>query len=287
MFFKKIILFSALLSLFACEKNNPDPAWIQVNKWTLIENPDSQYPVGELTQNFTDATVYIDNELIGVFEIPFKIPVLKSGMKLIRIYPTIKNNGISATKKKYPFVEYYEITANLVQNQTLEINPVTRYKEFVNVWLEDFEDAAVKIENDPNSAVQLFTGNNSSILKWGNFYGNVDLTSSDSLWVAYTSTDMILPKWTETYLEIDYYNTANLVTGVLAIGASAVNNNQNIQLNKQSETTVKWKKIYIDLKEIVSNAQNAEYFKMSFQSLLPEGQASGKICIDNLKVIHF
>jgi len=253
----------------------------------LIENPDSQYPVGELTQNFTDATVYVDNELIGVFEIPFKIPVLKSGMKLIRIYPTIKNNGISATKKKYPFVEYYEITANLVQNQTLEINPVTRYKEFVNVWLEDFEDAAVKIENDPNSAVQLFTGNNSSILKWGNFYGNVDLTSSDSLWVAYTSTDMILPKWTETYLEIDYYNTANLVTGVLAIGASAVNNNQNIQLNKQSETTVKWKKIYIDLKEIVSNAQNAEYFKMSFQSLLPEGQASGKICIDNLKVIHF
>ena len=119
MLFKKIILFFVLVSLIACEKNNPDPAWIQVNKWTLVENPDSQYPVGELTQNFTDATVYVDNELIGVFEIPFKIPILKSGVKLIRIYPTIKNNGISVTKKKYPFVEYYEITANLVQNQTL------------------------------------------------------------------------------------------------------------------------------------------------------------------------
>lgn len=281
-----LYLFLGMMLLSSCVKNNPDPSWLKVTKWTLEANSNSQYPTGELTHNFTDAWVYVDNSLIGVFEVPFQIPILKSGNVNIKIYPTIRNNGISATKKIYPFVEYYEVNTTLVQNEILTLNPVTRYKSSTFFWVEDFEDAAIKIQDDPNSQTNIFAGNDPAILEWGNFYGIVELNQSDSTWVAYTD-DMNLPRGQEVYLEIDYHSTNSLITGVLAIAPSGTINNQNIQLNAQDPAEVVWKKIYIDLKEIISNSDASAYFRQTFQAVLDSGDSSGDIIIDNVKVVHF
>ena len=63
--------------------------------------------------------------------------------------------------------------------------------------------------------------------------------------------------------------------------------NQNIQLNKQETSSIKWKKIYIDIKEIVSFYTSASYYQMSFQAYLEAGLGTGEICIDNIKVVYF
>lgn len=276
-----------LLLSNSCIKNNPDPSWIEVNKWTLLANPDLSGSEGELTHNFSEAWVYIDDQVIGVFEVPFKIPVLKSGNVNIKIYPAVKNNGISATKKIYPFTTVFEINAELIKNQTLSINPTTQYKSLCLFWIENFENSpSFKIQDDPNTKAHLGTGNDPNILEWGNYYGLVNLDAVDSTWIAYTN-DMNLPKGQEVYLEIDYHNTNALITGVLDISPSGVVNNQNIQLNPQSSETVKWKKIYIDLKEIVSNSASNAYFKQSFQAVIDNGDSEGQIIIDNIKVIHY
>jgi hypothetical protein len=291
---KQFFLFViAGLMLNACVKNNPDPSWIEITPWTLVANSNSQYPTGELTHSFTDAWVYVNDELIGVFQVSdtLKIPVLKSGAVNIKIYPAIRNNGVSAVKKIYPFVERYEINTTLVQNQTLQINPVTRYSSMVRFAIEDFEDPAIKIVNDPNSATQMAQGNDPGILQWGNFYGFVNLNEVDTTWVAYTNFESVneadLPRGEEVYLEIDYYNTNNVVTGLLWISSSTIKNNTNYQLNKQDPNTVKWKKIYIDLKELVSNSPSDSYFEQSFYAFLDEGDTDGTIVIDNIKVVHF
>jgi len=264
-----------------------DPAWLEVTKWTLVSNSSLTGIEGELTHNFTEAWVYVDDEIIGVFDVPFKIPILKSGNVNIKIYPAIKNNGISATKKIYPFVESFEINDELKINHTLTINPITRYKGSTKFWIGDFEDASTGIVTDPNSLTTMITANDPSILQWGN-YGEVNLNTIDSNWIAYTDEHFNLPKGgNEVYLEIDYYNSNSLITGVIGISSNSVNNNQNIQLNAQDIANLKWKKIYIDLKEIVSNSSDAEYFEMSFQALLDEGNSQGKIIIDNIKVVHF
>lgn len=286
---KKLLLFAGLiLFLSSCVKNNPAPSWIQVNKWTLVANADLSGVEGELTHNFTDAWVYVNDELIGVFEVPFKIPVLKSGNCNIKIYPTVRNNGISATKKIYPFVEHYEINADLVQNEILTINPVTKYKSGLDFWIEDFEDAAPKFTSDPNSASDMISGSDPNILQWGNFYGVVQLNAIDSTWIAYTQNDFInWPRGQELYLEVDYFSTNDLVTGVIGISATEVKNNINYQINRQDPATVKWKKIYIEMKEIVGNSPSAEYFKVSLQAGLDPGDANGFIILDNIKVVHF
>jgi len=285
----RYLLFCAisLFILSSCVKNNPDSAWLEVNQWTLETNPNSQYPTGELTHNFTDAWVFINGKVIGVFEVPFKIPVLMTGNVNIKIYPTVRNNGISATKKIFPFVEVYEINADLVANQTLTLNPTTRYFDAAQFWVEDFEDAAIKIENDPNSLSSLIAGNDPVILKWGNFYGQVNLNAIDSTWVGYTAGEMYLPTFADVYLEIDYYNTNSVTTGLLAISSSSIKNNDNIQLNSQDPTEVKWKKIYIDLKELVSSSSSAAYFKQSFKAGLDSGDSDGLIIMDNIKVVYF
>lgn len=280
-----VYIFIAINLLSSCVKNNPDPSWLEVKEWNLLDN--ISVTEGELTHNFTDAWVYVDDKIIGVFEVPFKIPLLLEGNVNIKIYPAVRNNGISATKKIYPFVEVYEINSTLVKNQVLTLIPVTKYKEFTQFWIADFEDANDKIEDDINSQVQLFTNNDPTILEWGNYYGQVNLTTNDSLWIAYTEMDLALPKGEEVYLEIDYYNTNSVVTGVLAISPSGVKNNPNIQLNAQDPATVKWKKIYIDLKEIVSSSTGAVNFRQSFQAILDEGDSEGTIIFDNIKVVHF
>lgn len=285
----KYVFIALILTSFmwnSCIKNNPDPAWIEVNEWTLASNPNSQYPTGELTHNFTDAWVYVNDEVVGVFEVPFKIPILKSGLVNIKIYPTIRNNGISATKKIYPFVDVYELNAELIPNEVLTLSPVTKYKEAVKFWLEEFEDAAIKIQDDPVSLANLTKGNDPSILTWGNFYGRVDLNAIDSTWSAY-SDNMVLPKGQEVYLEIDYYNTNSFITGLIWISSSSIVNNPHILLNSQEPSQVKWKKVYIDLKELVSNSQGAEYFKQSFETKLNAEMSSSFIVMDNIKVVHF
>jgi hypothetical protein len=171
----RIIVLAFILSVFSsCVKNVSNPSWLKINNWTLNENPNAENIQGEMTHNFTDAWVYAKNvnssklELVGVFELPIKIPLQFEGSTEFIIYPTVKNNGISATKKIYPFVEPYRITSNMSSTDTITVNPTTYYANNTKFWIEAFEDADVKIENDPNSQTQITKDNDPSILEYGN-----------------------------------------------------------------------------------------------------------------------
>ena len=282
------LLISLLFLLSTCIKNNPDPSWLIVNDWTLLPNSNYAGSEGELTDNITDAWVYVNDELIGVFEVPFKIPILKTGTVDIKVFPAIKNNGISATKKVYPFLETYQINGVLVANDTLIISPTTKYKDNLSFTIEDFEDINTSIINDPNTSAANFTLQNTN-LEWfnGNFYAHIGLNSVDSSWVAYTNWTSYISKGKEVYLEIDYRNTNAVTTGLIAISPSGTLANPNIRLNAQKTSTPVWKKMYIDLREIVGASANSAYFEQSFEAYLEAGLTSTEIEIDNLKLIHF
>jgi len=282
----------ALLTLVAtilagCVKNNPDPSWLEVTAWTLEDT------IGlddrELTHDFSDAWVYVDDKLIGVFEVPFKIPLLLSGESKITLYPTIRNNGISAVKKIYPFVQPYTINATLVQNQTLTINPTTKYYPNTQFTHWDFEGPSSGFDHTPESIAFLGTSNDSAIMQWfnGNKFGRVDMDATFYYWQAFTQAVQIPQSGAEVYLELNYHNTVDVVTGVLALESSNVVSNVNVQLNRQDPNEVVWKKIYIDLKTIVSGSTSANAFQMSYEALLPDSLSAGQINLDNIKLVHF
>jgi hypothetical protein len=287
----KILAYTPLLFVLfftSCIKNNPDPSWIRIEKWELVANPLLNTGEGVLTHNFSDVWLYIDDQLIGVFELPVKIPVLVAGNKTVKAFPAIRNDGNSNTKKIYPFCEPYEIAVELIQNQTVIVSPVTRYSSITKFWIEDFEDVAFKMETDINvSTASLFRTLDPEHVKYGNGCGYVKLTTTDSLWLGYTNGQLQLPVGKEVYWEIDYKVENPVLTGVLGISSSEIKNNPFVMITPQKEGGAIWKKIYLDLREIVSFSSNAEYFEMYLRAELFKGLGSAEICIDNIKLVYF
>jgi hypothetical protein len=283
----QLIFITSIIVLLAnsCVKNNTDPSWLYIDTWVLQANQTNLE--GELTHNITDAYVLIDDKVIGYFELPIKIPLLQNGSKKITLYPAIHNNGISSTKKTYPFLQPYTITTSLTKNETVKINPSTKYYTNTKFWIENFEDAGIKLQTSTGFSPILTTASDPSILKYGQRYGWIHLTKSDSIWMG-TTTKMSLPQYgSEVYLEIDYMNTNRLLTGVNAYGSLAFRANPNIQLNAQKDSEKKWKKIYIDLKEIISYSTNYTLFEQYLEAELDTDKESSDIYIDNIKLVYF
>jgi hypothetical protein len=91
-----LLLFLFIPLLFSCNKFDGDqtiPSYIHIDKITVVDNPTLNE--GSLSNKITDAWVYVDEELIGAFELPATFPVLKKGKHKISIHPGIKLNGIS------------------------------------------------------------------------------------------------------------------------------------------------------------------------------------------------
>ena len=283
----QLLFISIILFLFtnSCVKNNTEASWVYIDNWTIQANPTN--PEGILTHNITDAYVLIDDKVVGYFELPIKLPVLTNGEKKIIVYPAIRNNGISSTKKTYPFLEPYTITSTLIKNETIHIKPTTKYYANTKFWIENFEDAGIKLETAPNYPPILTTASDPAIVKYGQRYGWIHLTKKDSIWMG-TTTKMSLPQYgSEVYLEIDYMNTNNVLTGVNSYGNLSFKANPNIQLNAQKDSEKRWKKIYIELKEILSFSTNYTLFEQFLRAELDPGKDYSDIYIDNIKLVYF
>jgi hypothetical protein len=281
-----VLIIIATVLLFSCGKDNEAPAYLEVQEIVLEAAVNPSYNQGELTHNFSDAWVYVDGDLLGVFELPCKLPLNYEGTRKITIIPGIRNNGISATKLRYPFVEQHIEYVTLTRNETVTVQPKTRYYADLFFWIEDFEDAAVKIENTIYSKATLEKGSDPEILQYGNYYGVVNLTPQDSLWDAVTTDLWNIPKGRPVFVEIDYYNTNSLLTGLKAINAQGFNANPYILLNPQQTDQIVWKKIYLDFREIVGFSVNYNSFQFMLTAVLAEGTPDSFVCIDNIKLIY-
>jgi hypothetical protein len=283
----RVLLYVVLLGLLtACIKNNPNPSWIEVNPFVLVSNPALSGSEGQLTQDFRDVWLYVDDQMVGCFQTPFKIPILKDGNVNIKIYPAVRNNGIATDKKIYPFMSVYEINSQLIKDQTLTINPITSYVYNANFWIEDFEDASIKLQEDPNTSVASLFVSSDNLTTFNGFnYGKVVLNAADSVWVASTTEQLPIPKNKPCFLEVDYYNTNRFVQGFLSLNSNGSFYQDNAGFNLQALNTIKWKKMYIELTELIGNSANGSNFIQTFKANLEEGQTETFICIDNIKIV--
>jgi hypothetical protein len=279
-------IFSAffLLFLISCSKKNPEPAWLKISEWNLNSNKTNKE--GELSHNFSNAYIEIDDKTIGFFELPIQLPILETGNHTIKIYPVVLNNGISASKTIYPFCTPFKLDIELTQNKTTVISPQTSYYTDCNFWIEDFEDAGIKLRSDSGYEDLFSTGNDKKYLKFGNNYGRILVTTKNPYWQGQTTTNSSLPKGKNVYLELDYLNTTNLLTGIHITNTSGVSYNPNVTLNAQDKTNLKWKKVYIDLRQMVSYSMYGSIFEQYFNVVNNSSADSSFVLIDNIKLIY-
>lgn len=283
----KHILFFSLFAfiLNGCAKKVDNPLWIKIEKFNLKNNPFGQNQ-GELTENITDAWVNLDGEMLGVFSLPIKIPVIANeGEHSLILIPGIKNNGISSTKSRYTLLESYSIQATLTKDDTLTISPETQYYDDLTFWIEDFENINnLKLEESTVSDAALETTDVPNIVKYGNYCGHIHLDDNDTNFYAYSNAPIQLPKNGRiVYLEVDFMTEHDL--SARFINSTNGNISDDAIATMAAQNNPKWTKIYFNLNELISIRQQADFYGIAFRAI-KEKVGSSDIYIDNIKVIY-
>lgn len=286
--------FFLISVLTSCEIYNPKepiPAYIRIKKFDLT----STSTQGTNSHKITDAWVYVDEELIGCFELPTRLPVLKNGIHRVKIRAGIKVNGISATRTPYPFYTNYELDVNLVEGQVIELNPIVSYISNTQFsFIEDFEgtghifyprplgtDTVIKITTIPS---EVFEGSGSGIVGL-NYSNNIRFFEA----ITDPNTQYVLPaSGSPVFLEINYkcdYPFSIGLYGYTYSGTTLTNTQQvtAIQVNNSSS----WNKMYVYLSPIITSSIGASKYSVFIGTLNNTGQSIATIQIDDIKLVHF
>ena len=287
--FSKLIPYLTIIpiaiGIHSCEIINPEegiPSYIHINSIQLQIN--DSIKEGSSSHKITDAWIFIDDELLGAYELPVTFPVLKEGKHILKIKAGIKVNGIANTRDQYPFYDFFTENINLIKGSTIEVSPVIEYyNTTVFKWIEDFDSVGISLEPESNSDTTINIINASSLVFEGTGSGELTMNSNMVIAEVFTSTDYQLPNnKTPVYLEFNYKNNFTFVVGIYSNLPSQSIQKRILWINTSDE----WNKIYIDLTTDVSAETTALDYKIFF-GVNNINNASPKIYLDNIKLVHY
>ena len=267
---KKITYLAVLLIISACQKEegNTIPTYLKIDTITLDEN--------NATTNITDAWVYINDQLQGVYELPAKFPVLENDYQTLRIKAGIKSNGIASSRIAYPFYASFIDTVMFIPNKTITVNPTVSYLDGLDPWLEDFEQG-LSLDTDSLS-FSIYTVNGID-----NKYGKITLQDSMLLSEITTFPLLDLPQaGAPVFLELDYKCNTEFLVGVYINFPQSVLQKDLLWINPKDD----WNKIYINLTSAISEGVGAESFKVFIGMKRDFSLGKNEVYFDNLKVVY-
>ena len=268
---KKITYLVALLMIFGCQKEenfNAIPCYLKIDTITLGEN--------NTTTNITDAWVYIDDQLQGVYELPATFPMLETDYQTLRIKAGIKSNGIASSRIAYPFYTSFIDTVLFTPNQTITVNPTVSYLDSLDFWLEDFE-TGLSLDTDSLSfSIDNFNGID-------NKYGKIILQDSMLLSEITTFELPHLPQaGAPVFLELDYKCNTQFLVGVYVNFPHSVLQKDLLWINPKDD----WNKIYINLTSTISEGVGATSFKVFIGMKRDFDLEKNELYFDNLKIVY-
>ena len=273
---KKITYLLILLVFASCQKEDAVgiPAYIKIENIYLGEN--------DSNSTITDAWVYVNGQLQGVYELPAKFPVLEEGNANIKVYAGIKNNGIASDRVIYPFYSSDTTNKVLTINASTEIYPTVNIKENIDGQFDDFDNG---YSFNSDTCFQVLSGG-----PYGK-YGSLSLSDSDSILITEInyqdfplSFDNVPQQGSPTYMELDYKNNTSFLVGMyINFPNSPTLEKGLLWINPKED----WNKIYIDLTQTVSEAIGAETFSIFVKMQRDTNLDENKLYFDNIRIIHY
>jgi hypothetical protein len=281
---KKVLWPLLLVLVYGCDifdKEETIPGFVYIESSDLITDEETQ---GANTSNIYDATVYADGEFMGTFEMPAKVPILKNGNTDILVGAGIKNNGLGADRRIYPFYAFHSATINLQPNTVSPItaDSIITYQYFpdLNFRIIGFETIGTQLEAMPTNTADFFKTTNTSEVLTGQGSLEINMTQEGSQF--YTRTNWNLANLTpgaSMYLEIDFKGDQYIEIGVLA------QNPERAIFAGGINPTEEWTKVYIELTDEISPLFNADPLNIYFRSILNAGEPDKTMFMDNIKFI--
>lgn len=297
---KKILSIFAIIVvsfLYSCEIINPEediPSYIQID---TIDFQSQSSDFGTSSHKITDCWVYVDKDFIGCFELPAKIPVLKSGNCEIMVRGGIKLNGIASTRIVNPFYSNFIVNKNLKLGEVVKIDSIIlKYKKLdYLIWMEDFEYSAHSLIRSNKGDSILRTGDN--LLKIVNDF-NVGYLNKNagivkfidtSYFEAITKVSYELPKTLDNVilLELNYCTNQSFTVGI-SPNIGGYETSYRYPVFVVNSTGMRWNKIYINLSNAVGSFQNTKKFNIYFaasKKKIDSPMDTAVLIFDNIKLL--
>ena len=279
-----ICLSGLLLVSGSCEKFDGAqtiPAYLKIDSIYIQTDYSTE---GTAFQSITDAWVYVDDELIGAFQLPAEFPVLANGKHEVTIMPGIKKNGIAATRTNYPFCDPIVKNIELTEDSTVSLGgQKTVYQTTTEFFMiENFDGVVLSLDTTKRSVA----GIQQTPSGWpgtfeGSHSGLIRMDSAGSMFECTNKTDFVIPA-APVFMELHFMTNIPVAAGVFLYGYSSISQAPVVYL---SPTEGQWKKIYIDLTNALNSQTGMVNFRIFFNAIQPAGVQNAEIRLDNIKVL--
>ncbi len=283
------ILFLLFILLSACRKGDKVPAYLEIDHVTVAA---AAVP-GSTTSRITDVWVYADDVLLGTWELPARIPVLKEGNTKITVAPGIKRNGMYDDRLRYPFYTWWNGELQLQKEGNTAIQPEVGYIAQADQWVEAFEDAGVQLLVSENSDTTFtrFTATDhpelASTLIDGSPAGGFVLDEQRRYMRLYTDEDLTVAGG-PIFLELDYSTNVILTVGMMFNSGGAPQSFPYVYLVPTITGDVlqpSWNKVYIDLSPIFN--QPISERDIYFEAEWSPSAGVARVYLDNIKLVRY
>lgn len=277
--------FLLAIVLGGCAKGDKVAGYIEVPSVALVTDGAQ----GSATSKITDAWVSIDEELIGVWELPARIPALKEGVHRVTVVPAIKRNGTFDDRLRYPFYASWSADVALNPEGTALLAPQTTYIPETEFWIEGFEDPFSRLITAAISDTTLlrFTPTTDPDLTFldNSPCGGFRLDAGHRRIVVNTDEDFDVPGG-PVFVELDYRSDVWLTVGALyrLDGAQAATPWVVVAPTLKENGSMPWNKIYIDLSPVFNTPITDR--DVYIEAELPADRSSGQVYLDNFKLLR-
>lgn len=282
-FLKYITIIIISISLFhSCADQVDIPSFVRLDE--IYVDSTSYDSVGTTDHRIEYAWMYINNNLQGVYKLPFLVPVQNYGEVDVEIragVPQLQEVG-GAGAVEYPFYTIWKGKTTLTMNDTSVLKPTIRYKPGKLIQYKDDFELLVS----PNNLFQKYSAdgvveyiNNEVVAYEGQGYGEMLLLDGESEVVMANLQLWNIPKTADAYyIEMNYKCNSLFTVGIQTIEHAR----DVVSYYSSSE----WKKVYINVTSAVKNLPGAGvrvYFKIKRGA---EETGPKWLLIDNFKFIY-
>ena len=281
-----IFFLPFIFALHSCEVINPDedmPSFIRVDSMTFT----SDFGEGTNKADISDIWLYVNGDLIGAFEMPFEVPVLKSGASNIIANPGIIVNGIAGTRSINPFYTNYDKNMTLKVGEVTRMQPTCKYVDgptypWNNRGEEDFEEGGISIDSISGSSVKI--NKTTDDIFEGLYSGHIKLDAGHKTYYGQsTSAFKLVDNGSGVVMELHIKNDIPLSIGMFTyLPGGSIKSEVHMGVNPGSE----WRKLYVNFTELVSSHPTAVGYRVFFKASISSEQ-EGNIYLDNIKIMHF
>ncbi len=287
---------AALLMLPACDFINPEeeiPSFLYIDSFSFNTVYATQ---GFPSYDIPDVHVYVDNKFIGIYELPARVPVMKTGKAQINLLPGVRENALSIAHRPVRIYKSFDTSVVLEAGNTVQLKPATSYRSNVKfAWMEDFEDRS-------NSLVFTNRSNRDSMsiipagsAPWAfpaapnaawSLYGDLGVSDSFKIFElkTFNSFNDLPVAGRDVYLEMDYYSTLPLQTGLFTLSGMIY---EQVPLVLLPETGGSWRKVYLNLNVELAGLTAGTPVELYFGILKQSGYLDrARFGLDNLKLSY-